>query len=137
MEDGVDSSRYSRMNFLFFFAFAFCFAAEWGVVFYLFLAVKDRALPTYLTYVMTTNQHIYPSSTHSRQFFYHPRFFVYIHCADSFSGFLPLSTKKMWKLSFVQVWRPNSLLMRMFSTKSFFLLLIYYLFFLLLRSREK
>lgn len=37
-----------------------------GFFFYLFLVVKDRALPTYLTYVMTTNQHIYPSSTHSR-----------------------------------------------------------------------
>lgn len=31
-----------------------------GVFFYLFLVVKDRALPTYLTYVMTTNQHRYP-----------------------------------------------------------------------------
>lgn len=69
----------------FFFRFCFLLRRRMGVVFYLFLAVKDRALPTYLTYVMTTNQHIYPSSTHSRQFFYHPRFFVYIHFADFFS----------------------------------------------------
>lgn len=61
-----------------------------------------------------------------KAFFYHPRFFVYIHCADFFS----LSPrKKMWKLSFVQVWRPNFPLMRMFSTKTFFLRLIYYFFF--------
>lgn len=40
-----------------------------GGFFYLFQVVKDRALPTYLTYVMTTNQHRYPSSTHSRRSF--------------------------------------------------------------------
>lgn len=37
-----------------------------GFFFYLFLVVKDRALPTYLTYMMTTNRHRYPSATHSR-----------------------------------------------------------------------
>lgn len=40
-----------------------------GFFFNLFLVVKDRALPTYLTYVVTTNQHIYSSPTHSRHSF--------------------------------------------------------------------
>lgn len=40
-----------------------------GGFFYLFLVVKTERWPTYLTYVMTTNQHIYPSSTHSRHSF--------------------------------------------------------------------
>lgn len=67
--------------------FVFCFALRrrMGGFFYLFLVVKTERWPTYLTYVVTTNQHIYPSATHSRQFFYHPRFFVYIHFADFFS----------------------------------------------------
>lgn len=53
--------------------FAFCFALRAsppnGVFFYLFLVVKTERWPTYLTYVMTTNQQICPSSTHSRHSF--------------------------------------------------------------------
>lgn len=99
------------------------------VLLFLFISgCEGRAYLTYLTYVMTTNQHIYPSATHSRHSFIILAF-SYTFTVLIFSGFLPLSTKKMWKLSFVQVWRPNSLLMRMFSTKSFFLQLISNLFF--------
>lgn len=52
---------------MFFSLFASRFAAEWGGFFCLFLVLK--AEPTYFTYVMTTNQHIYPSATHSRHSF--------------------------------------------------------------------
>lgn len=46
--------------------FAFCFALRrrmGGFFVYFWLS---RTEPTHLTYVMTTNQHIYPSATHSR-----------------------------------------------------------------------
>lgn len=120
-----------------FLLFASRFAAEW-FFFCLFISgCEGRALPTYLTYVVTTNQQIYPSSTHSRHSFIILAFSYTFTVLIFSGGFSPsLSTKKMWKLSFVQVWRPNFPLMRMFSTKSFFLLLIYTLFFFLLRTRE-
>lgn len=40
----------------------FCFALRrrMGGLFYLFLVVKTERWPTYLTYVMTTNRHIFP-----------------------------------------------------------------------------
>lgn len=51
------------------FASRFALRRRMGGFFYLFLVVKDRALPTYLAYMMTTNRHIYPSPTHSRHSF--------------------------------------------------------------------
>lgn len=120
-----------------FLLFAFCFAAEWGG-FFLFVSGCEGPSLAYLSHLCDDHQpaHISLSDTF-KAFFDHSRFFVYIHCADSrVFSLSPLPTKKMWKLSFVQVWRPNSLLMRMFSTKSFFLLLIYTLFFFRLRTRE-
>lgn len=53
--------------------FVFCFvlrASPPNGFFCLFISgCEGRALPTYLTYMMTTNRHIYPSSTHSRHSF--------------------------------------------------------------------
>lgn len=106
-----------------------------GGFIYLFISGCENRTLAYLPHLRGDHQPAHLSLCDTFEaFFYHARFFVYIHCADFFSH---SPRKKMWKLSFVQVWRPNSLLMRMFSTKSFFLLLIYYLFFLLLRTREK
>lgn len=115
-----------------FLLFASRFAAEWGGFFLFIPGCEGRALPTYLTYVMTTNQHRYPLR-HIQGNSFIILAFSYTFTVLIFwgaGGFLPLSPrKKMWKLSFVQVWRPNFPLMRMFSTKSFFLQLISNLFF--------
>lgn len=54
---------------LVFLLFASRFAAEWGVFCLFISGCEGRALPTYLTYMMTTNRHIYPSPTHSRHSF--------------------------------------------------------------------
>lgn len=51
-------------GFWFFFLLLRASPPNGGFFYYLFQVVK--AEPTHLTYVMTTNQHIYPSSTHSR-----------------------------------------------------------------------
>lgn len=55
-----------------------------GGFFYLFQVVKAET--THLTYVMTTSTDILCDTL--KAFFYHPRFFVYIHFAD-FSSLSP------------------------------------------------
>lgn len=50
-----------------FFAFCFALRRRMGVLFLFIPGCEGRAYPP--TYVMTTNRHIYPSSTHSRHSF--------------------------------------------------------------------